>query len=89
MLQVIGLMAGFTAMLFTFYSLVPCVLNWGGSAVLNLSLLSSNFWAALARTFLLGEPVYSAISISSSPLDVLQSSDFVQCMLHFASVLLY
>ena len=53
-MQVIGLLAGYTGALFAFYSLVPHVLNWSGAAILNLSLLSSNLWAALARNFLLG-----------------------------------
>ncbi len=53
-LQVIGLLAGYTGALFAFYSLVPSVLNWSGAAILNLSLLSSNLWAALARSVLLG-----------------------------------
>jgi hypothetical protein len=52
---VVGLLAGYTLALFAFYSLVPSVLKWSGAVVLNLSLLSSNLWAALARTIFLGE----------------------------------
>ena len=52
--QVIRLLVGYTGALFAFYSLVPSVLNWSGAAILNLSLLSSNLWAALARSIFLG-----------------------------------
>lgn len=34
--------------------LVPTVLVWGGSTVLNLSLLTSDLWAAGARALLFG-----------------------------------
>lgn len=44
----------FAGALFCFYSLVPLVLLWGGAAVLNLSLLSSDLWAAAARLALFG-----------------------------------
>lgn len=40
---------GFGASLFCFYSLVPFELQWGGAAILNLSLLSSDLWTACAR----------------------------------------
>ena len=49
------LLAGYTAALFAFYSLVPAVLQWSGAAALNLSLLTANIWAAVARTLFLGE----------------------------------
>lgn len=42
-------MAGFAAAMFAFYSLVPRVLMLGGATVLNLGLLTSDGWAALAR----------------------------------------
>lgn len=45
---------GFAAALYCFYSLVPLVLLWGGATVLNLSLLSSDLWAGLARWMLFG-----------------------------------
>ncbi len=45
---------GFAAALYLFYSLVPVVLIWGGATVLNLSLLSSDLWAGLARLLLFG-----------------------------------
>jgi solute carrier family 35 protein F1/2 len=35
--------------LFSFYLLVPSVLIQGGAAVLNVSLLTSDLWAAGAR----------------------------------------
>ena len=53
--QVAALLAAYTLAMFAFYSLVPLVLRWSGAAVLNLSLLSSNLWAALARALLLGQ----------------------------------
>ncbi len=45
----VGALLGFAAALFCFYTLVPTVLMWGGSTVLNLSLLTSDLWAAGAR----------------------------------------
>jgi len=42
-------MVGFAAAMFAFYSLVPQVLMLGGATVLNLGLLTSDGWAALAR----------------------------------------
>jgi hypothetical protein len=42
-------MAGFAAAMFVFYSSVPRVLMLGGATVLNLGLLTSDGWAALAR----------------------------------------
>lgn len=66
-LQAISLLAGYTLTMFAFYSLVPWVLQWSGAAVLNLSLLTSNLWAALARALLLGQ---------STPLTSLQSHNF-------------
>eukprot|EP01025_Chloroclados_australasicus_P025474 TRINITY_DN25456_c0_g2_i1.p1 TRINITY_DN25456_c0_g2~~TRINITY_DN25456_c0_g2_i1.p1 ORF type:complete len:452 (+),score=30.48 TRINITY_DN25456_c0_g2_i1:90-1358(+) len=45
---------GFSLSLFLFYCLVPFVLRWSGAAVLNLSLLSSDLWAALARMVFFG-----------------------------------
>ena len=53
-LQVGALLAAYTLAMFACYSMVPFVLQWSGAAVLNLSLLSSNLWAALARALLLG-----------------------------------
>lgn len=44
----------YTLAMFAFYSLVPVILQWSGAAVLNLSLLTSNLWAALGRALLLG-----------------------------------
>lgn len=40
---------GFSGALFAFYSLVPKMLVSGGATALNLSLLTSDVWAALAR----------------------------------------
>ena len=50
--SLIGAMAGFAISLFIFYLLVPQVLLLGGSAVLNLNLLTADLWAALSREFL-------------------------------------
>jgi hypothetical protein len=49
-----GALAAFTAALFTFSALVPVALIWGGAAALNLSLLTSDLWAAAARVLLFG-----------------------------------
>ncbi|GAB4822483.1 hypothetical protein N2152v2_009529 [Parachlorella kessleri] len=45
---------GFGLSMFAFYSLVPYQLQWGGAALLNLSLLTSDLWTALARLLLFG-----------------------------------
>ncbi|KAL4443860.1 hypothetical protein ABPG75_011597 [Micractinium tetrahymenae] len=45
---------GFALCMFCFYSLVPLELTWGGAALLNISLLASDLWAALARYFFFG-----------------------------------
>ena len=50
----VGPLLAFALALFMFYSLVPRVLIWGGATVLNLSLLSSDVWAAAARILLFG-----------------------------------
>ena len=52
--QVVMPFLGFNAALFSFSSLVPYVLLWSGAAMLNLSLLSSDLWAALSRIALFG-----------------------------------
>ena len=44
----------FGVAMFSFYSLVPFQLSWGGAAMLNLSLLSSDLWTALARLLFFG-----------------------------------
>ncbi|CAD7699546.1 unnamed protein product [Ostreobium quekettii] len=43
------LRSGVVAAMFAFYSLMPAVLAWSGAAVLQMSLLASNFWAVIAR----------------------------------------
>ncbi|KAL4855217.1 Solute carrier family 35 member F2 [Chlorella vulgaris] len=45
---------GFGLAMFSFYSLVPFELKWGGAALLNICLLSSDLWSALARYFFFG-----------------------------------
>lgn len=42
---------GFSAAMFMFYSLVPVLLKLSGSAMLNLSLLTSDMWAVFIRIF--------------------------------------
>ncbi|GMH09671.1 hypothetical protein Nepgr_011512 [Nepenthes gracilis] len=42
---------GFAAAMFLFYSLVPVLLKISGSAMLNLSLLTSDMWAVVIRIF--------------------------------------
>ncbi|RWR71991.1 solute carrier family 35 member F1-like protein isoform X1 [Cinnamomum micranthum f. kanehirae] len=42
---------GFAAAMFVFYSVVPILLKMSGSAMLNLSLLTSDMWAVLIRVF--------------------------------------
>ena len=63
--QVAALLAAYTLAMFACYSLVPFVLRWSGAAVLNLSLLSSNLWAALARALLLGRSTLVAFTVTS------------------------
>ncbi|GAB4834163.1 hypothetical protein Ancab_032427 [Ancistrocladus abbreviatus] len=48
---------GFSAAMFVFYSLVPILLKISGSAMLNLSLLTSDMWAVLIRIFAYHEKV--------------------------------
>jgi solute carrier family 35, member F1/2 len=60
---VIGPWVAYGFSMFAFYSLVPFELQWGGAAILNLSLLSSDLWSALARlTFFGGFSAWSAVS---------------------------
>ncbi|GAB2272655.1 hypothetical protein Dimus_007480 [Dionaea muscipula] len=42
---------GFAVAMFLFYSLVPVLLKMNGSAMLNLSLLTSDMWTVLIRIF--------------------------------------
>lgn len=53
-LSLAGPWAGYAAAMFSFYSLVPYELEWGGAAILNLSLLSSDLWTAAARLAFFG-----------------------------------
>ena len=46
---------GFSTALFAFSSIVPFVLLFGGATILNLSLLTSDVWAAIARQAFFGE----------------------------------
>lgn len=51
---VLGSWAGFIASMTSFYSLLPLQLTWGGAALLNLSLLTSDVWTGLARVLFFG-----------------------------------
>lgn len=46
--------ASFALCLFVFYALLPIVLALGGATLLNVSLLTGNLWAALARLVFFG-----------------------------------
>lgn len=59
--------AGYTAALLAFYSLVPRLLILGGAALLNLSLLSSDVWAAGARALFFGEQQRKGGGTSAKP----------------------
>jgi len=60
---IIGPWIAYGFSMFAFYSLVPFELQWGGAAILNLSLLSSDLWSALARLiFFGGFSAWSAVS---------------------------
>ncbi|XP_028551013.1 solute carrier family 35 member F1 isoform X2 [Dendrobium catenatum] len=48
---------GFSSAMFLFYSAVPVLLKISGSAMLNLSLLTSDMWAVLIRIFAYHEKV--------------------------------
>ncbi|CAA6667807.1 unnamed protein product [Spirodela intermedia] len=48
---------GFSVAMFLFYSTVPILLKISGSAMLNLSLLTSDMWGVLIRTFAYHEKV--------------------------------
>ncbi|KAH7663921.1 Solute carrier family 35 member SLC35F1/F2/F6 protein [Dioscorea alata] len=48
---------GYAIAMFLFYSTVPFVLKLSGSTMLNLSLLTSDMWAVLIRTFAYHEKV--------------------------------
>ncbi|GAA0175018.1 hypothetical protein LIER_28277 [Lithospermum erythrorhizon] len=48
---------GFSLAMFLFYSFVPVLLKISGSAMLNLSLLTSDMWAVLIRIFAYHEKV--------------------------------
>lgn len=53
--EVAGLMVGYTASLFCFYLLVGHLLSRGSTALLmNLSLITADFWSVLAGVLLLG-----------------------------------
>ena len=64
-LSAIGPWIGYGLAMFSFYSLVPYELEWGGAAILNLSLLSSDLWTAMARlVFFGGFSEWSALSFT-------------------------
>mmetsp|Transcript_16176 Transcript_16176/g.48478 ORF Transcript_16176/g.48478 Transcript_16176/m.48478 type:complete len:454 (+) Transcript_16176:262-1623(+) len=52
--QIVALLGSYVTSMLVFYVLVPCVLRDGGAGLLNLSLLTSDLWAAAARYLFLG-----------------------------------
>ncbi|CAI5478558.1 unnamed protein product [Closterium sp. Yama58-4] len=47
----------FSIALFAFYSLTPLMLRLGGAALFNLSLLTSDLWAAGVAALVFNQPV--------------------------------
>ncbi|KAI9163956.1 solute carrier family 35 member [Paramyrothecium foliicola] len=45
--DIAGWLVGYTLILCTFYSLVPVLLRTGSAAILNISLLTGNFWGVI------------------------------------------
>ncbi|CAI0469528.1 unnamed protein product [Linum tenue] len=43
--------AGYTLSMFCSYSMIPWILKWSGATMFNLSILTSNMWAVVIRTF--------------------------------------
>lgn len=56
---VIALIIAFALFLFTMYSIVPFALIYGGSALLNINLLTSDAYAILAAEFFFNASVRS------------------------------
>ncbi|KAJ0969785.1 hypothetical protein J5N97_022662 [Dioscorea zingiberensis] len=56
-LTVISLYIGYAAAGFLFYILVPFILKMSGSALFNLSLLTSDMWAIVIRIFIYNQQV--------------------------------
>eukprot|EP00884_Botryococcus_braunii_P023208 jgi/Botrbrau1/9571/Bobra.0089s0025.2 len=59
----------FTVAMFMYYSSVPLMLKWHSAAFMNVSLLTSDLWAAIARIFFFGgftksAAVYFSISLA-------------------------
>lgn len=64
---VIASWAGYVVAMLMFYSLVPIELGWGGAAILNISLLSSDVYSALARwLFFGGFTLWSGLSFGAA-----------------------
>lgn len=79
-----ALIVAFSLALFSFASLVPVVLLWSGSAALNLSLLTSDLWAGLARVLFFGAPALCPDAFPSSrflPLGSANSSPVTSVLL--------
>ena len=52
-----GLLAAYVGALWLFYSMAPVIMMHAGSAFFNLSLLTSDFWAAVFGALVLREPL--------------------------------
>lgn len=67
-LQAVLPFVGFSVALFAFSSAVPFVLLWGGATILNLSLLTSDVWAAIARQAFFGRLclLFAALHVAST-----------------------
>ena len=52
---VVGLLMAYGAAMFLLYYLTPKMLRLGGATLFNLSLLTSDFFAVIAQTFIFGE----------------------------------
>ena len=55
-----GLLAAYVGALWMFYSMAPVIMMHAGSAFFNLSLLTSDFWAAAFGALVLREPLSPA-----------------------------
>ncbi|CAI0469444.1 unnamed protein product [Linum tenue] len=49
--DMIWAIAGYTLSMFCSYSMIPWILKWSGATMFNLSILTSNMWAVVIRTF--------------------------------------
>eukprot|EP00898_Chlorokybus_atmophyticus_P001319 jgi/Chlat1/2188/Chrsp17S02750 len=78
----------FFSSLFAFYSLVPVMLLRYGSAMFNLSLLTSDGWAVVARTVLFQQPIplgyFGAFAVVAAGLGLYNSGGLPMHRTHMA-----